>query len=180
MVREVGNVGTMGRLGLIGLIGLLGLIAFGAGAYWGKMSVRAVGAVNDTVRTVFVDTVPFAYPVPRDSVVVRWVIRTLGVVNDSGAVGANGANEATVDSVKLLMPITQKKYESEDYKAWVSGYDASLDSIHVYSRREIITTREPTKKSKRLGLGMMAGYGVTPNGLQPYVGVGVSYKLWEW
>lgn len=86
------------------------------------------------------------------------------------------------DSVDAELPITQKEYEGENYRAWVSGYEAKLDSVEVYSRREVVTIREPpdkrNKRNKRWGVGVSAGYGVTPSGMQPWVGVSISYNLW--
>ena len=31
--------------------------------------------------------------------------------------------------------------------------------------------------SKRLFIGIQVGYGITPRGMQPYLGLGVSYKF---
>lgn len=40
------------------------------------------GVFQDTVRTTFVDSIPYYYPVPRDSVVIRYVTQRLPVVDD--------------------------------------------------------------------------------------------------
>lgn len=84
------------------------------------------------------------------------------------------------DSVDVLVPITQKVYEDSTYRAYVSGFNASLDSIFVYRRTEYITnTRVVKSKPKRFSIGVQAGYGITPKGFQPYVGVGVSVNLFN-
>ncbi len=81
-------------------------------------------------------------------------------------------DEYTVD-----VPITQRVYRMYgSYTAWVSGYRPCLDSIAVYDR--IITkTSVLREKYKRFAVGVHAGYGVGRDGLSPYVGIGVSYRL---
>ena len=82
------------------------------------------------------------------------------------------------DSVEI--PIVQKKYSDSTYTAWVSGYKPSLDSIEVYRKtlvqRETITLR---KKAPRWCIGIMGGYGYgTRNkGFEPFVGIGVFYRI---
>ena len=82
------------------------------------------------------------------------------------------------DSVEI--PIVQKRYADSTYTAWVSGYKPSLDSIEVYRRteiqRETITLR---KKAPRWGLGITGcyGYGTLNTGLEPFVGIGVYYRI---
>lgn len=78
------------------------------------------------------------------------------------------------DSVKVRLPIEQNIYEGEDYKAYVSGVYASLDSLFVYPKREILTIKKPPKKWH---IGPTIGYGYTPEGFQPYIGVSVTYSI---
>jgi len=105
--------------------------------------------------------------------------------DESGAKGSdtvtNGFAEGGLlaDSVAVEVPITQREYEGEDYHAWVSGYDPRLDSIRVYARREEVTIRHPPEGEKRWGVGVFAGYGLTPAGPQPCIGISVNYNLWK-
>lgn len=127
----------------------------------------------DTIE--YVETIPFYYPVPRDSVIKRYETVKLPIKKDSREVKQD---TCIPDSAEAVIPITQKIYEDNLYRAWVSGYDVELDSIEIYNRtREIrIPVLFPVKR-KRWGLGLQAGYSY-PNGL--YVGVGVSYNLFMW
>lgn len=138
------------------------------------------GAVPDTVRKVFVDTVKYLQPVVRDSVVVKCVkvrVPRAEGGKDTLAHLINKANKNT-DSAEVVIPITQKRYSDTTYTAWVSGFRPALDSIHVYPRREVVTVTNTVRgKHKRFGVGFHAGYGVTPHGLQPYIGVGVNYSI---
>lgn len=134
---------------------------------------RRATVIRDTVRVTIVDTVRIVYPVVRDSLVVRYVTERLPVKRDSVQIGCT-------DSVDVEIPITQKRYADSTYTAWVSGYRPSLDSIHIYPRHEVVTiTNTIRQKPKRWNVGLNVGYGLTPKGLQPYVGVGVSYNLFS-
>lgn len=81
------------------------------------------------------------------------------------------------DTLYLNLPRTEKVYASEDYRAVVSGYQPSLDTIDIYKRTEIVTITQ-TPKPKRWGVGVQAGVGLnTQFKPMPYVGVGISYNI---
>lgn len=79
----------------------------------------------------------------------------------------------------------QAYYEDSLYRAWISGYRPRLDSLQIFPRtvyqtvtNDIYHTIAP--KKKRWGLGLQAGCGFYPGQSGFYVGVGVSYNLWQW
>lgn len=80
------------------------------------------------------------------------------------------------DSIPVLVPITSKEYKTDDYRAIVSGYNPSLDSMELYRDKEIITL-PPLQKKKRWGFGLQAGYSY-PGGV--YLGIGISCNLCMW
>lgn len=126
---------------------------------------------TDTTRVTVVDTVPYVKPVARDSMVVRYVTKKLPIVHDT-------VHPICIDSAGVNIPIIQKQYCDSTYTAWVSGYDVRLDSIRVYTRREVVTISRTIKGGyKRLGVNIGLGVGITPKGVQPYVGVGIGYRL---
>lgn len=145
--------------------------------------------VIDTIP--YFDTIPYYLPVPKQEVSLGTKITFLPVFipRDSNSTAQNiplicnndvqNIPNNIPDSVAVEIPITQREYEAEDYHAWVSGYEPSLDSIFVYSKREVVTIREPPNKPKRWGIGVFAGYGVTPHGLQPCAGLSINYNLWN-
>lgn len=128
--------------------------------------------------TDYVDTIPFYYPVPRESIVVRYEAVKLPIKKDTCTAKGDTCT-VSVDSIEVEIPIASKEYEDSLYHLWVSGYNVSLDSINVYSRLREIKIPVPAKK-KRWGLGLQAGYGFYPGQSGFYVGVGVSYNLWQW
>ena len=163
--------------------------------------------VTDVVRTdtiVKFDTVCIAEPVATDSVVIRYVTRWLAVAgkpdtNMSGtvadepyansqvtvAIGVDSivndvaANDMPPDSALVIVPITQKTYETDEYKAWVSGYETELDSINIYRRTETVTNTLYLDKKRRRWGGMVGiGAGMTHKGeVTPMVGVMIGYKF---
>lgn len=128
---------------------------------------------KDTVRETVVDTVTYDKPVARDSLVVRYVRVRVPVVRDT-------LHSIYTDTIQVDMPITQKRYEDSTYTAWVSGYEPSLDSIRVYARKDVVTINKIIKEPpNRFVVSFNVGYGLTQNGLQPYIGIGVGYKLFS-
>ncbi len=82
------------------------------------------------------------------------------------------------DSAEVEVPISQSVYKGDSYTAYISGYRPRLDSIDIFRPvNTVFSATEPPKK--RFALGLSAGYAATPAGLQPYVGIGITLKLWE-
>lgn len=132
------------------------------------------GAVRSDTVTV-VDTIPYRYPVPRDSAVVRYETVRLMVADTARITITDTVRVA--DSVEVVVPITQRVYGDSTYRAYVSGYRPRLDSIFVYPRTRYVTTTVK-EKNRRWGIGLQAGYGYAPgSGMSPYIGIGVSYNL---
>lgn len=129
--------------------------------------------VCDTTKITIVDSVKKSFPMPVDSFVVRYATKSLAVARDSVA---KDTTQSVNDSVKVQIPIYQKVYEDTLYKAYVSGYEPKLDSITIKQRTTYITHTIRDKES-RFGIGLQAGYGLTPKGMMPYFGVGLSYRL---
>lgn len=96
-----------------------------------------------------------------------------------------------------MVPITQKVYRDSDYTAWVSGYQARLDSIKVKSKVTMVDKKETVamvektvamvkKKDKakkgswlNAGLTLGAGYGVLTKKPDVFVGVGVTWNIFR-
>lgn len=128
---------------------------------------------TDTVRVTVVDTATYRQPVARDSVVVRYATRLTPIVCDT-------VHCTRTDTVRIRLPVTQRRYEDSTYTAWVSGYEPTLDSIRVYSHREIMTvTNRLRDKPRRISISLGVGYGITPKGAGPYIGLSVGYGLFS-
>ena len=73
-------------------------------------------------------------------------------------------------------------YKDSTYMAVVGGIEPYLKSIEIYPKTIYVNNNTTTtiKVRSRFGLGVQVGYGLSRNGLQPYVGVGVQYNLIQW
>lgn len=115
---------------------------------------------RDTIYRVVSEDIIRYVPVPGDTI---WREDTFFV--------------SRVDSI----PIVQKEYVGDDYRAWVSGYEPSLDSIDV--KKEVITnevtiTKEVFRKSSRFRFGVTGGLGYgLKGGTDVFVGLGLTYSL---
>ena len=136
---------------------------------WHDLHKRDTGpqVVVKTVRDTIVirDTITAYKPVPFNVYVVdtMWVPVT---VHDR-------------DTIWAQLPRTAKVYQDSTYRAVVSGFRPSLDTISIYQRTKVITVtntvRTPAPRwswGVQTGVGLNAGGGVTP-----YVGVGIQYRL---
>ena len=131
---------------------------------YGRRGTRGFTPVADTIRIR--DTVRDSIPYPVIETVVQEIPELFPVY-------ITLTGDTIHEPVYIPVPITQKEYQSESYRAWVSGYKPSLDSIWVYPEKIIIR-----EKPRRYGIGVIAGYGIGRNGLSPYVGVGGYWRVW--
>lgn len=120
----------------------------------------------EVVKLTRVDTVRVATPV--EVVKFREVVRIDTVLV--------AVVDTVRDTVAVALPIERKVYADSLYRAVVSGYRPSLDSLTLYPRERTIFVPTSTTKHTRgwgVGLGAQIGYGITPKGAQPYCGLGV-------
>jgi len=149
--------------------------------------------------TTSIDTIPDIAPEPKDSTPVRTIIRWLpmklpkasGSTHEDGVKEVNFLQTDTVtqyfgiiehpqDSALVEIPITSKHYQSPEYDAWVSGYEASLDSIKVYQKETLITERVVVSKPpNRLSLDVEAGadYLTTQKDMATFAFGDLTYKI---
>ena len=144
---------------------LIGLAA----SFFTGYHIRRTDAKNAQVkRDTVIDTLRTVLPIPSFEIELSEVeIPYPIIVKEKG--------QDRVDTIYVPVPVTQKEYVSENYRAWVSGYNAALDSIYVFPKTVYITQTMPARK---WGLGVVGGYGIGRYGLSPYVGVGIYYRLW--
>lgn len=152
------------------LIYILGLIigAFLLSLFWRRCADNTEVVTDTIIKVIKVDR-----PIVRESTIVRYKVVQLPIANDTICV-----SDTIKDSVFVEVPIEQKVYSDSNYTAWVSGYQPRLDSISI-THKEISFHNKLVNNngSKRLFIGIQVGYGITPRGMQPYLGLGVSYKF---
>jgi len=114
------------------------------------------------------DTIRIPKPVP----VAKWVHDTTYVlVTDTILLHSR-------DTAWLPIPRETTYYARNDYEAWVTGFRATLDSVHIFRPVAIVEKKVPVYLTKRWGVGIQAGITWNPQTkTTPYVGAGVSYNL---
>lgn len=138
---------------------------------------------SDTVTVVKVDTIIHRDTVPK--LVKEQVTHYVTISVPTADTGAGNGSDG--DSVDVTLPVVQREYADSTYTAWVSGVQVDtlyprLDSIQVRERiinKETIITNTIRKKTSRWTVGLQGGYGYGFNykGFEPYVGVGLSYRI---
>ena len=122
-----------------------------------------VKTVRDTL--VIHDTITAYKPVPFNVYVVdtMWVPVTV----------------SKTDTVWAQLPRTAKVYQDSTYRAVVSGFRPSLDTISVYQRTKVITVTNNVRiPPPRWSWGVQVGVGVNAGGtVTPYLGIGIQYRL---
>lgn len=148
------------------------IVAFICGLWLCLLITRCTNkaATEQPIRDTIVDTIEVVKPIAVDSIVTRYKVVNVERVKDTTIV--NEVSEVVFDTIRVRLPIESKHYTAESYDAWVSGYEPQLDSIKVYNREVIVKP-----KKSRWSVGVQGGVGLTPKGLQPYIGVGVGYRL---
>ena len=201
---------------LVGLV-LGGIIGYGV---FGRS--KATDYVSERDTSTYIDTIPYYQPVPKDSMVIKYVTRTLPVKRrDSSTTNKtdtflaensrtavlrlhsaehvqaqlcsrlhedvaqnNGENipplyaSVDSDSAAVAIPITQKRYDGDDYRAYVSGYEPNLDSIFVFPKTTVIHERSYKPPNKwHIGITGGFGYGFKSKQAEPYIGIGITYSI---
>lgn len=157
---------------------LIAGVLFFAGLLVGMKGARTSASSEHIVR----DTVYLPAEPVRDTIILR-------SYDDAGEVVATlpvaevCQEKAEVyqerDSASVVIPIEQRVYEGEYYKATVEGYRPSLVDMQLKVPAVLVTeTRTVTKRKLwSVTIGPQLGYGITPAGLHPYAGVGVTFGL---
>jgi hypothetical protein len=149
---------------------VIALALIAAAFLLGRRSVKPeIVKIHRTDTVVVRDTVRETVLVPKVRYLTRVDTVLLKVPGD------------TVE-VPVLVPISHKVYEGEDYRAVVSGFRASLDTLDIFRKTQTVTNTvvqrvEVPGKPKRWGIGVSAGYALTPQGVKPYIGAGISYSF---
>jgi hypothetical protein len=74
----------------------------------------------------------------------------------------------------LIIPVQQRYYAGEGYKAWVSGYNPKLDSIVVYNTTITHTVPQIKEKVARNALSVEARFLAAPDLFLPSAGLRYS------
>jgi len=165
-----------------------GCAVSGGGGAGGGGGGEVVAVRVDTV--VVRDTVRCEVPVVSRSLITR--VDTVFVRVAGDTVRLAGGTVRVADEMMYLagdtvrvaaeIPVERKIYRTDDYKAVVEGFRPSLVSLDVYGRTRLVDRVQTLAipDSRRWSIGVQAGWGFSPKGAAPYVGVGVGYRIVAW
>ena len=113
---------------------------------------------SQITRTTTCDTITVydtvIMPIAKDSIITRYQTVKLPIIKTEYETDTI----FKTDSVKVQVPISQKVYEDSTYKAFVSGFNTSLDSIFIKNKYITKTITNTKTKPTKWGLGATAGY----------------------
>lgn len=118
--------------------------------------------LRDTITEVHIDTFTAYKPQPYKVTVHDTVY------NEKGYAG------------HVFVQETKWFGDNETYDMQVSGINVELDWIKTYPKtvtQYINTTETVYISPRKWSIGIQGGVGITPKGLQPYLGVGVTRRL---
>lgn len=119
-----------------------------------KLTGPICGVITDTTTVIIYDTVRIKEPQPTIVTQVTATkftsVPTLLTITDTVKVPYYVRDT-------LIIPIEQKYYTGESYKAWVSGYMPKLDSIIVYNTTRTQTITNTQGKGARNEIYINAG-----------------------
>lgn len=86
---------------------------------------------------------------------------------------------ALKDTLRAVVPLTQKEYRDSNFTAYVSGFMPKLDSIEV--RSKVVTYTKTVTKYHTFNIGLTGGlgYGVFNKKPDVFIGVGVTWNLFS-
>lgn len=84
------------------------------------------------------------------------------------------------DTILVEVPIYTYVAQDSLYRVEAEGFNVRFNRIEVYPRTVYRTQEKVVKTSDKWGLGVQVGYGVSKQGLSPYIGIGVSYNILTW
>lgn len=155
------------------VIAVIALVLIAVAFLLGRRSVKPeIVEIHRTDTVVVRDTVRETVLVPKIRYLTRVDTVLLLVPGDTM-------------EVPVLVPISRNVYEGEDYRAVVSGFRASLDTLDIFRKTQTVTNTvvqrvEVPGKPKRWGIGVSAGYALTSMGMKPYIGAGIQYNFLSW
>ena len=145
---------------------ILILVSFLVGRLTKKCDPVKIVQYDTLPPVVRLDTIRDTVPVPKYVHIVRY-----DTIHD------------TADGKPIHLPIPIGRYlftDDSTYRMEVEGYNVQANSIEVYPRtvtQTVIQRVGVPGKPKRWGIGVSAGAALTPEGVKPYLGVGVQYNL---
>lgn len=178
----------------VSTLAIIVLVAFGIGLAVGMaVSKKYDPCTGETIievqrdTTIVTDTVHAPVPAPKTKIIVKWDTLKPADEPKGPSLPDTPAKPEEADSTpritpegNVVLPITSKVYQTNDYRATVSGFRPKLDSIEIYRKNTVV--RETVTKLKRPRWALTAGVGAgyTPErAFVPTAGVSLGFVIWS-
>lgn len=80
------------------------------------------------------------------------------------------------DTIYVYLPEENIVWQDDRCIVYAHGISPQVDSV-THFNSNMVVAKTVTSKPKRWGIGVSAGYGLSKDGLTPYIGLGISYDI---
>ena len=150
---------------LVSIITLLACFLFAKGCDSIKEPPR--DTIRSRVDTLYVRDTLTVY---KPSKVTRTVKDTVRVIVEETQI------DTMHDTVFVYLPQESIVWQDDRCIVYAHGINPQVDSVTHFNSSAVVT-RTVTGRPKRWGIGVSAGYGMSKDGLSPYIGLGISYNI---
>ena len=113
----------------------------------------------------------------RDTLTVYKPSKVTRTVKDTVRVTVRETQIDTMhDTVFVYLPQESIVWQDDRCIVYAHGINPQVDSVTHFNSGAVVT-RTVTERPKRWGIGISAGYGMSKDGLSPYIGLGISYNI---
>lgn len=113
----------------------------------------------------------------RDTLTVYKPSKVTRTVKDTVRVTVRETQIDTMhDTVFVYLPQESIVWQDDRCIVYAHGINPQVDSVTHFNSGAVVT-RTVTERPKRWGIGVSAGYGMSKDGLSPYIGLGISYNI---
>lgn len=150
---------------LVSIITLLACFLFAKGCDSGKEPPQE--RIVSRVDTLYV----------RDTLTVYKPSKVTRTVKDTVRMIVRETQIDTMhDTVFVYLPQESIVWQDDRCIVYAHGVSPQVDSVTHFNSGAVVT-RTVTGRPKRWGIGVSAGYGISKDGLSPYIGLGISYDI---
>lgn len=157
---------------ILALVAAFLITSFIVGCHYGEMRSEA----QETSDTMIVSDTVWKI-VTKDTTIIKKVPKKIEIIKRDTIT----KDTVLVTEYKTYEDTICKDKDSVIVKSYITGINAQLDSMQVsWKKREKIITNTITiekQVKQRITYGLQGGYGITPKGFQPYIGVGLQINL---
>lgn len=113
----------------------------------------------------------------RDTVTVYKPSKVTRTVKDTIRIIVKETQVDTMqDTVYVYLPQENIVWQDDRCIVYAHGVNPQVDSV-THFNTNMVVTKTVTSKPKRWGIVVSAGYGLSKDGLSPYIGLGISYDI---